>query len=151
MAGRRLAPELVRVETDLLAAGRNPRQAGPEAGVSHGFAYGLDRKMGGVYRPPGTTYSDRYLDREERYEIARLHEAGLGARQIAVRLDRSPSTISRELGRNRDPRTGAYQPERAHRLAWERQRRPKPSKLARDPVLRAEGQRLLDKRDSPEQ
>jgi transposase, IS30 family len=151
MVGRRLAPDLVRAVTDLLAAGRNPRQAAREAGVSPGFAYGLDRKMGGVYRPPGTTYSDRYLDREERYEIARLHEAGLGVRQIAVRLDRSPSTISRELDRNRDPRTGAYQPERAHRLAWERQRRPKPSKLARDPVLRAEVQRLLDKRYSPEQ
>jgi transposase, IS30 family len=68
-----------------------------------------------------------------------------------VRMGRSPSTISRELGRNADPRTGTYQPERAHRLAFTRQRRPKPSRLSRDPVLRGKVQRLLDLRYSPEQ
>jgi transposase, IS30 family len=146
-----MAPERVRVVLDLLAAGLNPGQAAVRAGVSRGFAYGLDRKMGGVYRPAGTAYSPRYLSREERYEIARLREAGLGIRQVAVRLGRSPSTVSRELSRNRDGRTGGYQPERAHRLAWDRQRRPKPSRLARDPVLRAEVQKLLDRRFSPEQ
>lgn len=146
-----MAAERVRVLLDHLAAGLNPRQAARAAGVSHGFAYGLHHKMGGVYRPPGTAYSDRYLDREERYEIARLREAGLGVRQVAARLGRAPSTICRELARNADPRTGQYQPERADRLAWERQRRPKLSKLARDPALRAEVQRLLDRRYSPGQ
>src|SRR5947207_1984947 len=146
-----MAAERVRVLLDQLAAGLNPRQAARAAGVSHGFAYGLHHKMGGVYRPPGATYSARYLDREERYEIARLREAGLGVREVAARLGRSPSTISRELARNAGPRAGQYQPERADRLAWERQRRPKPSKLARDPALRAEVQRLLSRRYSPEQ
>ena len=146
-----MAAERVRVLLDHLAAGLNPRQAARAAGVSHGFAYGLHHKMGGVCRPPGTACSDRYLDREERYEIARLREAGLGVRAVAARLGRSPSTISRELARNADPRTGQYQPGRADRLAWERQRRPKPSKLARDPVLRAGVQRLLGRRYSPEQ
>jgi IS30 family transposase len=146
-----MAAERVRVLLDRLAAGLNPRQAARAAGVSHGFAYGLHHKMGGVYRPPGTACSDRYLDREERYEIARLREAGLGVRAVAARLGRSPSTVCRELARNADPRTGQYQPGRADRLAWERQRRPKPSKLARDPVLRAEVQRLLGRRYSPEQ
>ena len=83
------------------------------------------------------TYSARYLDREERYEIARLREAGLVSGRSRPGSGRSPSTVSRELARNADPRTGGYQPERAHQLAWERQRRPKPSKLARDPALRA--------------
>jgi len=146
-----MAAERVRVLLGHLAAGLNPRQAARAAGVSRGFAYGLYRTMGGVYRPPGTTYSARYLDREERYEIARLRESGLPVREVARRTGRSPSTISRELARNADPRTGAYQPERADRLAWERQRRPKPSKLARDPVLHARVQRLLDRRYSPEQ
>jgi transposase, IS30 family len=141
----------VRALTDLLAAGMSPGQAGPAAGVSKTFAYQLDRKMGGVYRPPGTTYSDRYLDREERYEIARLREAGCSVREVARRTGRAASTISRELDRNADPRTGRYQPERAHRLAWERQRRPKRSKLACGPVLRARVQQLLDRRFSPEQ
>lgn len=151
MAGRRLPPERVREVLDCLAAGMNPSQASRAAGVSLAFAYGLHHKMGGVYRPPGVTYSARYLDREERYELARLLGLGLSRRQAAARMGRHPSTIGRELDRNADPRTGAYQPERAHRLAWERQRRPKPSKLSRNPVLRAEVQQMLTGRYSPEQ
>jgi transposase, IS30 family len=146
-----VAPEKRRMVLDLLAAGLNPSQASRAAGVSLAFGYELHHKMGGVYRPPGVTYSARYLDREERYELARLLELGLSRRQAAARLGRHPSTIGRELERNKDPRTGAYQPERAHRLAWERQRRPKPSKLSRDPVLRAAVQGMLDRRYSPEQ
>src|SRR5580700_8821684 len=151
MAGRRLPPERVRMVLDCLAAGMNPAQASRAAGVSLAFAYGLHHKMGGVYRPPDVTYSARYLDREERYELARLLGAGLSRRQVAARMGRHPSTIGRELDRNRDPRTGAYQPERAHRLAWERQRRPKPSKLSGSPVLRAEVQQMLTRGYSPEQ
>ncbi len=75
----------------------------------------------------------------------------MGVRQIAARLGRAASTITRELARNADPRSGAYQPERAHRLAWERQRRPKPSRLSRNPALRGVVQGLLDCRCSPEQ
>ena len=136
---------------DLLASGLSPKRAARAAGVSHGFAEGLHRKMGGVYRPPSVSYSARYLGREERYEIARLREAGLSVRQVAARLGRSASTVCRELARNRDPRTGRYVPERAHRLAWERQRRPKASKLSRDPVLRAAVQGMLERRYSPGQ
>jgi hypothetical protein len=106
MAGRRLPPERVRLVLDHLAAGLNPNRAARAAGVSVAFAYGLHHKMGGVYRPPGVTYSARYLDREERYEIARLRELGLPVRQVAARLGRSPSTVSRELARNADPRGG---------------------------------------------
>jgi transposase, IS30 family len=149
--GRPVAAGQVQLLLDLLAAGLNPNQAAGPAGVSKSFAYLLHHRMGGVYRPPGVTYSARYLDREERYELARLRECGCSIRQIAARLGRSPSTVSRELARNADPRTGGYQPERAHRLAWERQRRPKPSRLASDPVLRARVQQLLDRRFSPEQ
>jgi len=149
--GRRVPPERVRALLDLLAGGLNPNRAAAAAGVSKSFAYALHRTMGGVYRPPGTTYSTRYLDREERHEIARLREARLSMREIARRTGRSPSTISRELARNADPRTGGYQPGRADQLAWQRQRRPKRSKLARDPVLRAQVQQLLDRRYSPGQ
>src|SRR5215469_2988884 len=146
-----LPPERVRALLDQLSAGVKPYKAAQMAGVSVTFAYTLHHKMGGVYRPPGVTYSARYLDREERYELARLREAGLPLRQIAARLGRSPSTVSRELARNADPRSGGYQPERAHRLAWERQRRPKPSRLSQHPVLRARVQHMLDRRYSPDQ
>src|SRR5699024_11870981 len=110
-----------------------------------------NHRVGGVYRPTSTTYDSRYLDREERYEIARLYDQGLSMRQIARRLARSPSTISRELARNRDRRSGSYIPERAERLAWERQRRPKESLLARRPRLHQVVQDGLDKGWSPEQ
>lgn len=147
----RVGPGRVRRVLDGLAAGLSVRQAARAAGVSKSLAYELHRTMGGVYRPPGVTYSARYLDREERYELARLREDGLSVRAVAARLGRSPSTVCRELARNADPRTGGYQPERAHRLAWERQRRPKGPKLSRHPVLRDQVQQMLDRRYSPEQ
>jgi transposase, IS30 family len=147
----KLAPERVRLLLDHLAAGLNPMQASRAAGVSKSYAYRLHHKMGGVYRPPGVTYSARYLDREERYELARLRESGLSVRAVARQMGRDPSTICRELARNADPRAGGYQPERAHRLAWERQRRPKPSRLSQNPQLRDVVQAMLDRRYSPEQ
>ncbi len=63
----------------------------------------------------------------------------------------SPSTVSRELGRNAAPRGSGYQPELAHQMARDRQRRPKPSKLSRNPALRAAVQGMLERRYSPEQ
>lgn len=140
----------VRAVLDAMASGLNPRQAARLTGVSATFARNWHHKVGGVYRPPGTTYSDRYLDRDERYELARLIDAGLSVRGVAGRLGRAPSTISRELARNRGP-SGHYQPERADRLAWVRQRRPKPSKLSGDPELAGKVQELLNLRFSPEQ
>ena len=44
--------------------------------------------------------SPRFLSQDERIEIADLRHAGLSIRQIAQRLGRAPSTISRELRRN---------------------------------------------------
>jgi transposase len=44
--------------------------------------------------------SPRFLSQDERIELADLRHAGLSIRQIACRLGRAPSTISRELRRN---------------------------------------------------
>ena len=44
--------------------------------------------------------SGRFLSQDERIELADLLHAGLSRRQIAARLGRAPSTISRELRRN---------------------------------------------------
>ena len=120
-------------------------------GVSVATAYRWTVRMGRVPRVPPDARSARYLDREERYEIARLREQGLSVRQVAARLGRSPSTVCRELARNSDPRAGHYMPERAHQLAWARQRRPKASKLSGNPRLRAAVQGMLDRRYSPRQ
>jgi IS30 family transposase len=51
----------------------------------------------------------RQLGLEERCTIARLREDGRSIRQIAAALDRPPSTISRELSRNRGSKIG-YKP-----------------------------------------
>ena len=149
MQGVALTREQVRAVMDALASGLNGMQAARVTGVSKSVIYVMHRKVGGVYRPLGTTYSDRYLSRDERYEIARLVEGGLSIRAVAGRLGRAASTICRELARNRGP--GDYQPERADRLAWVRQRRPKPSKIGSDPVLAAAVQKMLNSRFSPEQ
>ncbi len=49
------------------------------------------------------------LQERERIEIGRLLSAGLSRSEIARRLQRSCSTISREINRNRWPAHG-YQP-----------------------------------------
>jgi IS30 family transposase len=95
--------------------------------------------------------SDRYLSEEERIRIADLWRAGLGVRAIATEVGRSPSTISRELDRNRDPSTGQYRPFTAQRLAAERRARPREGKIAGDSELRAFVAGRLQQRWSPEQ
>src|SRR5882724_9260548 len=45
---------------------------------------------------------------EDRCAIARLHEGGQSLRQIAAALDRSPSTVSRELKRNRGAQVAGW-------------------------------------------
>lgn len=58
------------------------------------------------------------LTQEERYQIHALKKAGHTPQEISEVLVRSPSTISRELKRNRGGR--GYRPQQAQRLATER-------------------------------
>lgn len=91
-----------------------------------------------------------YLSQDERIEIADMLRRGHSMRQIAERLGRSPSTISREVRANAGP-TGEYGPYRAQQMSSDRLRRPKPAKIASNPELRALVQERLDARWSPEQ
>ena len=61
--------------------------------------------------------SDRYMSEDGRVRIADLCKAGAGVQAIAEKTGRSPSAISRELRRNRDPNSGQYRPFTAHKLA----------------------------------
>jgi predicted DNA-binding transcriptional regulator YafY len=146
-----IAPEKQELIYVLARRGRLGPQIARDVGVSARTVYRYLDRLGGVPRPLDAEYDARYLSRHERYEIARLRGAGWSLRAIGGCLGRSASTISRELGRNRDPRSGHYLPERAHAVAGRRQRRPKRSKLASNPVLHAQVQQLLDKRLSPDQ
>lgn len=57
---------------------------------------------GGI-KPPQRTRSSQALSLAEREEISRSIVAGQSIRAIASKLERSPSTISRELARNGGP------------------------------------------------
>jgi IS30 family transposase len=95
--------------------------------------------------------SARYLREADRIHIAdRLREKAT-IRQIAAELSRSPSTISREIRRNRHPGNGQYRPHAAHARAQARRPRPKSGKIGQNPVLWDFIQRHLDIRWSPEQ
>ena len=85
---------------------------------------------------------------EERCEVARLYSEGLSIRQIAATLDRSASTIARELKRNGGTK-GDYQPGYADQQS--RARRWSGSKLDRDNMLRQKVLSLLEEGWSPEQ
>lgn len=78
--------------------------------------------------------SDRYISIEERERLADLRRDGKGVREIARTLGRSPATISKELGRNRNP-DGSYGPHQAQRKATIRRLRPKPGKLIKNRQL----------------
>ena len=85
---------------------------------------------------------------EERCEVARLQAEGRSVRQIAAGLDRSPSTVARELKRN-GSRTQGYQPRYADQQAHARRWRG--SRLERDDGLREKVLSLLKQGWSPEQ
>ncbi|MEC4614956.1 MULTISPECIES: IS30 family transposase [Tsukamurella] len=92
--------------------------------------------------------SARFIFEDERVLIADLRRRGVTFRDIASQLDRAPSTISRELRRNKAP-DGSYRPFQAHRVAEARRRRPGRGRINRDRVLTAFVQEYLDKRCSP--
>ena len=93
--------------------------------------------------------SARYLSQDERIEIADLRHAGLSIRQIAERLGRAPSTVSRELRRNAT--TGGYRPFEAHRRATARRARHHRRRVETSEELRRLVAELLAQRWSPEQ
>jgi IS30 family transposase len=135
---------------DLLRAGESVARIAALTGVSDSAIYLWRAQVGGVIRQR-VAYSPRFLDREERYEIARQREDGIAISDIARSLARDRATIGRELARNSDPRTGRYQPERADSLARSRQARPKLRRIEQYPPLREWVQHRLDKHDSPQQ
>ena len=78
--------------------------------------------------------SERYLSEAEREVIADRRRGKVSMRAIARELGRSPSTVSRELARNRDE-AGRYRPSVAQRLATPRLARPRPRKRGVDPSM----------------
>ena len=92
--------------------------------------------------------SYRHLSSDDRFRIAQLLAAGQSYRQIAAALDRQPSTIAREVNRNRGVQTG-YRPDYAQQLAAAR--RWSGTRLERDAGLRSIVLERLAAGWSPEQ
>jgi IS30 family transposase len=126
----------------LVAAGQSSEDAAIGVGVSQAVGSRWFREAGGM--PPSTLArsskppSGRYLSFADREEIALWRAQGCGVREIARRLGRAPSTISRELRRNAATRSGGLE-YRATTAQWHAERaarRPKPAKLVTNPALR---------------
>src|SRR3954452_17721979 len=83
-----------------IARGVKTEDAAVEAGVSSPVAFRWFRHAGGVNPCLVANVSGRYLSFVEREDIALWHAQKVGVPDIARRLGRSPSTISRELRRN---------------------------------------------------
>jgi IS30 family transposase len=121
----------------LIAEGFSSEEAGLRAGVSATVGGSWFREGGGVPPISQAPLSGRYLSFAEREEIAILKARNEGVRQIARRLGRDPSTISRELRRNAATRGGSLD-YRASTAQWHADRaaqRPKASKLATNDTL----------------
>ena len=103
---------------------------------------------GGI-RPSPRKRSRLALNISEREEISRGLVADQSLREIATTLNRSPSTISREIKRNGG--YDEYRATQAEQAAWDRAHRPKPCKLAGNAMLRRRVATKLKHHWSPEQ
>jgi len=121
-----------------IAEGLTSEDAALACGVSGPVGSRWFRDRGGMASIQLTPSSGRYLSFVEREEIALLQAQDIGVREIARRLGRDPSTISRELRRNAATRGGRLD-YRASIAQWKAElmaRRPKTAKLVANERLR---------------
>jgi IS30 family transposase len=123
---------------EAIAGGLSSEESAVVAGVSPAVGTRWFREGGGMPTVSPAPLSGRFLSFAEREEISVLHAQGCGVREIARRLGRSPSTVSRELRRNAATRGGGLE-YRATTAQWHADRRasrPKVAKLAANNALR---------------
>ena len=125
-----------------------------QIGIGRKTGYRWRAQAGGL--PPGRvaeeTRSSRCLSLLERQRIATLRERGHGVREIARRLGRAPSTVSRELRRHLKPHDkGLYDADLAHARARDNARRQRAGALVLDPELRDLVKDKLEDTWSPQQ
>lgn len=153
--GRKRNLEKERLYWDLLASGLGTVEACRQAGIGRRTGLRWRRENGGVRprrrveEPAPSATRRRYLSLFERERIQTLALQGSGVREIARRLGRCPSTISRELRRTGDGE--AYEAGAAHQHAVRLARRHRRSNLAADVWLHDFVQDKLEQEWSPEQ
>jgi IS30 family transposase len=122
-----------------IAEGMQSEEAAVACGVSTPVGTRWFRDGGGMPSISLAEPSGRYLSFADREEIAILKARHCGVREIARRVSRHPSTISRELRRNAATRCGKLE-YRASTAQWKAERaarRPKVARLAANDRLRA--------------
>lgn len=123
----------------LISAGVGTVAACRAVGITRKTGYRWRAETGGIpsARLAEPARAGRYLSLLERQRISTLRERGHGVREIARRLDRSPSTISRELKRNmRGHARERYDGDLAHARSRQQARRVRSGRLSLDPELR---------------
>jgi len=113
--------------------GESLSDIGRAVGKHPGSVFGILRSHGG-FTPPVRKRSARALTLYEREEISRGLSAECSIRQMARDLNRSASTISREIARSGG--SAHYRANPADKQAWDRARRPKLCRLAQCGELR---------------
>jgi IS30 family transposase len=117
-------------------------------GRDYQLLYRVVSVHGGI--APGRVHrSTRALSAMHREEISRGLSAGVSMRQIARRIGKAASSVSREIRRNGG--ASAYRAAQADSAAWQRARRPKRCLLGRHARLCREVARGLQRRWSPQQ
>ncbi len=129
-----------------VATGVTSEEAAEMIGVSPAVGTRWFRHRGGMPLFMAKPVSRRYLSFAECEEIGLLRAQDVSMREIARRIGRSPSTVSRELTRNVATRGGQLE-YRASVAQWKAEmvaRRPKPAKLVIHPQLRHDVQDRLE-------
>ena len=131
---RRIDGELRRDVIRLAARGHTYREILDRVDTSMGAITVMLRQWGGVTRSDVTFEPSPYrLSLDDRIEIRLGIDRGDSYRRIGAGIGRAGSSVCREVNRN-GGRDG-YKPVAAHDRAWERGRRPKPTKLGQNAEL----------------
>jgi len=145
---RTFTPEEHELVFNLWKQGAGYSDIGKVITAPPGSVFTILRETGGI-KPRKRSRNIKHLTLEEREEIRVALSAKMSLRAIARLLNRSPSTISREVTRNRGRRY--YKAVDADNRAKRMAKRPKLSKLERYPELKQLVIDKLEQRWSPEQ
>lgn len=147
---RRIDGELRREVIRCAAKGATYREILDEVDTSMGAITIVFKQWGGVTRSDARWEpSPHRLSLDDRIEIKLGLERGESYQRIGDAVGRHRSTVCREVNNN-GGREG-YKPAESHRLAWERARRPKPTKLGENEKLCRRVMADLKRLWSPEQ
>ena len=141
-----LRHEVERLFWKQIAIGITSEKAAEAVGVSQPVGTRWFRHRGGMALFMSHPISGRYLSFAEREEIGLLSAQGTSMREIARRIGRNASTVSRELRRNAATRGGRLE-YRASVAQWKAEliaKRPKPAKLATNARLHRYVQERLE-------